>query len=141
MKSANPSMIRTMLDTNVCINVIRNRMRSLGQRFQDEIDFLGISSIVVHELRYGAEKSDRPAYHHERAYDFCTRLTILDFDSEAAAHAAEIKNQLRQQGNLIGPNDLLIAGHARSLGVKLITGNLREFTRVEGLRCEDWFAA
>ena len=131
-------MLQTMLDTDTCIHVIRDRRTDLGPRFQSEIRSLCISAIVVHELRHGAEKSDRPEFHHERVDDFCTRLQVLDFNRDAARHAAEIKNNLQRKGTIIGPNDLLIAGHARSLGLKLITGNLREFNRVEGLRCEDW---
>ena len=131
-------MLQTMLDTDTCIHVIRDRRTDLGPRFQSEVRSLCISTIVVHELRHGAEKSDRPEFHHERVDDFCTRLQVIDFNQDAARHAAEIKNNLQRRGTIIGPNDLLIAGHARSLGLKLITGNLREFNRVEGLRCEDW---
>lgn len=131
-------MIEWMLDTNACIHIIRDRNKALGPRFQAAVRSLSISTIVLHELRYGAEKSDRPAFQHEQVDDFVTRLTIIDFDVAAAAHAAEIKNVLLKQGNVIGPNDLLIAGHARSLGLILVTNNLREFSRVDGLRCEDW---
>ena len=131
-------MLQTMLDTDTCIHVIRDRRTDLGPRFQSEVRSLCISVIVVHELRHGAEKSDRPEFHHERVDDFCTRLQVIDFNQDAARHAAEIKNNLQRRGTIIGPNDLLIAGHARSLGLKLITGNLSEFNRVEGLRCEDW---
>jgi tRNA(fMet)-specific endonuclease VapC len=131
-------MLRTMLDTNTCIRVIRDREPTLGPRFQSEVRSLCISTIVLHELRFGAENSGRPQFHHEKADHFVTRLTVVDFDSEAAFHAASIKADLLKRGKIIGPNDLLIAGHARSLGLKLITGNLGEFTRVEGLRCEDW---
>ena len=131
-------MLQTMLDTNTCIHVIRDRRKNLGPRFQTEVRSLCISTIVLHELRHGAEKSDRPAYHHEKVEHFCTRLQVLDFNADAAWHSAAIKADLQRRGQIIGPNDLLIAGHALSLGLKLITGNLREFTRVEGLRCEDW---
>jgi tRNA(fMet)-specific endonuclease VapC len=131
-------MVRAMLDTNVCIRVIRNRPRWAAQKFQNEVDQLAISTIVLHELLHGAEKSDRPDVHHEKVEDFVTRLSIIDFDTAAAEHAANIKAVLGRNGQMIGPNDLLIAGHARSIAAKLITGNLREFARVEGLRCEDW---
>ena len=67
-------------------------------------------------------------------------MTVHKFDEAAATHASDIKLDLKLRGNLIGPNDILIAGHARSLGAKLITGNLREFNRVDGLICEDWLA-
>jgi tRNA(fMet)-specific endonuclease VapC len=127
-----------MLDTNACIRVIRNRPDGVAERFQSEVDDMAISTLVLYELLHGAEKSDRPAFHREKTEDFVTRLAVVEFDSAAAAHAANIKFALGKKGLLIGPIDLLIAGHARSLGAKLITGNLGEFTRVEGLICEDW---
>ncbi len=133
-------MARFMLDTNVCIRVMRRRPDWVAEKFQAEVDHLAISTIVLYELLHGAEKSERPAFHLENVEDFATRLTILDFDGEAAAHAANIKFDLGKKGNIIGPNDLLIAGHARSRGLKLITGNLGEFNRVPGLICEDWLA-
>lgn len=103
-----------------------------------EASALAISTIVLHELFYGAERSDRREYQRQYVAEFADNLTVLKFDREAALHAAQIKADLAVKGQLIGPNDLLIAGHARSLGLKLITGNLREFNRVDGLRCEDW---
>lgn len=127
-----------MLDTDTCIRVIRDRPRAVAERFQAEVDALAISTVVLHELLHGAENSDHPERQFEKVEDFITRLTVLDFDDQAASHAANIKFNLGKKGQLIGPNDLLIAGHARSLGFKLITGNLREFSRVDGLRCEDW---
>ena len=71
---------------------------------------------------------------------FAARLSVLPFDSEAAAHAAEIRNNLERRGLVIGAYDLMIAGHARSRGLVVVTGNLKEFGRVEGLRAEDWMA-
>ena len=131
-------MLHSMLDTDTCIRVIRDRLPAYAQRFQQEVETIAISTIVLYELLHGAARSDRPAVHRERVEDFTTRLTILSFDDVAADHASDIKFNLGKRGNLIGPNDLLIAGHARSLGLKLITGNLKEFTSVDGLRCEDW---
>lgn len=133
-------MAQIMLETSVCIRVIRKRPHWVAERFQNDVDSLAISTIVLHELLHGAKKSDRPATAMEKVEDFVTRLTVLDFDKVAADHAADIKNVLGKAGNIIGPNDLLIAGHARSLSAMLITGNLREFSRVDGLRCEDWLA-
>lgn len=127
-----------MLDANVCIRVLRERPPTVRQRFKSEARSLALSTVVLHELYYGAERSQRPDVQRQRVEEFAGHLIVMDFDREAARHAAAIKAQLAAQGQLIGPNDLLIAGHARSLGLKLITGNLREFTRVEGLLCEDW---
>jgi tRNA(fMet)-specific endonuclease VapC len=133
-------MLHAMLDTDTCIRVLRDRLKVVGDRFRAEAGKLTISTMVLHELHHGAIKSDRPELHLEKLDDFCSRLVVCDFDDKAAVHAADIKLDLGRKGTLIGPNDLLIAGHARSLGLKLITGNLREFTRVDGLRCEDWLA-
>ena len=130
----------TMLDTNLCIRVIRDRPKAISERFAVEADTLAISTIVWHELLYGAAKSDRPDHHRLLANRFARRVKVLPFDEPAADHSADIRADLARKGMPIGANDLLIAGHARSLGLKLITGNLREFRRVDGLRCEDWLA-
>ena len=70
--------------------------------------------------------------------DFCSRLDVIDYDENAAAHYGEIRADLEKKGKTIGVNDLHIAGHARSLGLMLISNNLKEFNRVEGLRTENW---
>ena len=72
--------------------------------------------------------------------ELASRLTVLDFDDNAARHAADIRANLSRKGQLIGSNDMLIAGHARSLGLMLVTNDLSDFKRVDGLRCEDWLA-
>lgn len=131
-------MFTAMLDANLCIRVLRDRPGGLRERFKAEARHLAISTIVLHELYFGAERSDRPQFQRNKVGDFAAHITVLDFDIAAAAQAAAVKARLTSVGQIIGPNDLLIAGHARSLGLKLITGNLKEFTRVEGLRCEDW---
>jgi tRNA(fMet)-specific endonuclease VapC len=127
-----------MLDANLCIRVMRDRPLHIGVRFKAEAPTLAISTVVLHELLYGAERSDRPGHQRQLVTAFADNLTVRDFDKVAAVHAASIKADLAAKGKLIGPNDLLIAGHARSLNLKIITGNLREFARVDGLRCEDW---
>lgn len=127
-----------MLDANLCIRVLRDRPPHLRERFGADSHRLAISTIVLHELLYGAERSARPDYQREQVAGFAAHVSVLDFDADAASEAARVKADLAAIGQMIGPNDLLIAGHARSLGLKLITGNLREFFRVEGLLCEDW---
>lgn len=94
----------------------------------------------VHELYVGIALTGDGQKKRQALQRFISALTVLDFDDDAAKHSADIRAMLSMQGNLIGPNDLLIAGHARSIGAKLITGNLREFARVDGLACEDWLA-
>jgi tRNA(fMet)-specific endonuclease VapC len=89
-------------------------------------------------LFHGAAKSARPEQNRLEVERFAARLEVLPFDLEAAGHAAEIRAKLERQGQSIGGYDVLIAGHARSRGLIVVTGNLGEFNRVEGLRCEDW---
>ncbi len=131
-------MLRYMLDTNLCIRVLRDRPATLRERFNREADGLCISTIVLTELLHGAAKSARPEQNRLEIERFAARLEVLPFDQEAAGHAGEIRAKLERQGQSIGGYDVLIAGHARSHGLIVVTGNLGEFNRVEGLRCEDW---
>lgn len=87
---------------------------------------------------YGAEKSGFSARNIAVIEDFLSRLTILDYQPKSAAHFGNIKAELAKQGKLIGENDIHIAAHARSEGLVIVTNNLREFERVEGLRLENW---
>jgi len=107
-------------------------------RFNANAEALCLSDVVLYELLYGAERSSDPPRICREVAHFAARLTVLPFDSEAAAHTAEIRAELERRGCVIGPYDLMIAGHARSRGLVVITGNLGEFERVQGLRCEDW---
>ncbi len=131
-------MLRYMLDTNLCIRVLRDRPQSIRTRFNAEADGLCISTIVLTELLHGAAKSARPVENRTEVERFASRLQVLSFDDDAAAHAGDIRATLEREGRMIGGYDVLIAGHARSRGLVVITGNLGEFTRVDGLRCEDW---
>ena len=133
-------MLRWMLDTNLCIRVLRDRPASLRPRFNDAADALCISTIILSELLHGAARSARPDHNRREVERFAARLEVLPLDADAAAHAADIRAALEARGTPIGGYDLLIAGHARSRGLVLVTGNLREFNRVEGLRGEDWSA-
>lgn len=131
-------MLRYMLDTNLCIRVLRNRMPILRAKFNAEADTLCISTITLAELFYGAQKSARPVENRHAVEGFAGRLAVLTFDDAAAAHSAEIRANLERRGVPIGGYDLLIAGHGRSRGLVIVTGNLSEFRRVDGLRAEDW---
>jgi tRNA(fMet)-specific endonuclease VapC len=134
-------MLRYMLDTNLCIRVLRDRPQAVGERFNAEADGLSISTIVLTELLHGAAKSARPAENRRAVERFAARLEVLAFDAEAAAHAGDIRATLEREGRSIGSYDVLIAGHARSRGLIVVTGNVGAFTRVDGLRCEDWLPA
>ncbi len=131
-------MLRFLLDTNLCIRALRDRSPALRERFNREADGLAISTIVLTELLHGAAKSARPQQNRREVENFAARLEVLPFDAPAADHAADIRATLERQGRSIGGYDLLIAGHARSRGLVVVTGNRGEFDRVEGLRCEDW---
>ncbi|GAN82144.1 tRNA(fMet)-specific endonuclease VapC [Acidocella aminolytica] len=133
-------MLRYMLDTNLCIRVLRDRPQGVRTRFNANAEALCLSDVVLYELLYGAERSNDPPRIRREVEHFAGRLTVLPFDSEAAAHTAEIRGDLERRDNVIGPYDLMIAGHARSRGLIVVTGNLGEFQRVLGLRCEDWLA-
>ncbi|MDP2213983.1 tRNA(fMet)-specific endonuclease VapC [Phenylobacterium sp.] len=133
-------MLRHLLDTNLCIRVLRDRPPQVRERFNLEADSLCISTIVMTELLHGAAKSARPAHNRNEVERFAARLEVLAFDAAAADHAADIRANLEARGEMIGGYDLLIAGHARSRGLTVITSNLSEFRRVDGLRCEDWLA-
>jgi tRNA(fMet)-specific endonuclease VapC len=131
-------MLRYMLDTNLCIRVLRDKPAGLRERFNREADGLCISSVVLMELLYGAERSARVEHHRRAVEDFSARLDVLAFDAAAAAHTADIRADLERRGERIGAYDLQIAGHARSQGLIVVTGNQAEFRRVDGLRSEDW---
>lgn len=131
-------MLRYMLDTNICIYTIKNNPAAVREKFQQHQHHMCISSIVLTELLYGAEKSSNPAKSLALIEGMAARLEVLNFDETAAAHAAEIRADLARKGTPIGHYDVLIAGHARSRGLILVSNNLREFDRVAGLRLENW---
>ena len=131
-------MLRFMLNTNLCIRVLRDRPAHLRARFNSEVRGMCISTIVLTELLHGAAKSARPDHNRQEVERFAARLEVLPYDIDAAAHTADIRASLERQGQIIGACDLLIADHARSRGLIVVTGNLGEFSRVEALRCQDW---
>jgi tRNA(fMet)-specific endonuclease VapC len=133
-------VLRYLLDTNLCIRVLRDRPATLRDRFNTEADSLCISTIVLTELLHGAAKSARPDHNRLEVERFAARLEVLPFDTDAAGHAADIRAVLERRGQTICGYDLLIAGHARSRGLVVVTSNLGEFDCVAGLRCEDWLA-
>jgi tRNA(fMet)-specific endonuclease VapC len=128
-------MLRYMLDTNICSYVMRERPAALRDRFNEQAERMCISAITLAELLHGAEAKTavRPILEQ-----FLARIVLLDFGYAAASHYAQIRIELRRQP--IGANDTLIAAHARSQGLTLVTNNDREFARVPGLRIENWVA-
>jgi tRNA(fMet)-specific endonuclease VapC len=131
-------MLRYMLDTDICIYVMRDRPFGIQQRFDASADELCISMITLSELLYGAEKSDRCAQNLGAVERFSARLEVLPFSVAAAAHYGQIRAELEHAGSPAGPYDMLIGGHARSEGLTVVTNNVREFARMPGLRVENW---
>ena len=132
-------MLKFMLDTNICIFTIKNRPQQVREVFKRHSGQL--CTITLMELIYGAEKSASPERNLADVEGFAARLDVLPYDTQAAAHSGQLRAELARVGKPIGPYDQMIAGHARSLGLILVTNNLREFERVPGLRVEDWVNA
>ena len=131
--------MKVMLDTNICIYVIKQKPRSVLERFVAfPVGDLGISVITLAELEYGASKSSEPDRNREALEQFVSPLEIAVFDRLATSVYGKIRALLEKRGRPIGSMDLLIAAHALSLNVRLVTNNMREFKRVPGLRVENW---
>ncbi len=134
-------MLKYLLDTNICIFTIKNKPQAVRDAFNRHHGQLCISSVTLMELIYGAEKSAAPERNLAVVEGFAARLEVLSYDANAAAHTGQLRAELAKAGTPIGPYDQMIAGHARSLGLILVSNNLREFERVPGLRLEDWVSA
>lgn len=131
-------MARYLLDTDICIYVIKARDPALLGLFNTHSTELAISAVTLAELYYGAGKSSQPERSRGIVQEFCGRLEHIPLDSKAAEHAGEIRADLARAGTPIGPYDVMIAGIARANGLILVTNNTREFSRVSALRLENW---
>ena len=127
-----------LLDTNSCVYAIKREPQVLDRLREHSPDDFGVSAITVAELWFGAAKSSRPQQTRSSVNAFLEPLEILPFASEAAGDYAEIRLKLEKAGQPIGERDLLIAATARSRRLTVVTHNLREFSRVSGLKVEDW---
>jgi tRNA(fMet)-specific endonuclease VapC len=131
-------MLQYMLDTNICIYVIKSYPPELRERFNRLAEQLCMSSITLGELHYGAEKSARRLLNLEAIEQFAARLEVLPFSPRAAAHYGQIRAELERAGTPCGPHDMQIGGHSRSEGLIIVTNNMREFARMSGVRAENW---
>lgn len=128
-----------LLDTNICIYLIREKPRSILERFNEHaVGDIGISVITLAELEYGVSKSSKPAKNKEALDQFVAPLDVVAFDRSATAVYGKLRTTLEKKGQSIGAMDLLIAAHALALNVRLVTHNVREFSRVPGLGVETW---
>lgn len=126
-----------MLDTNIVIYVLNRRPIAVLDVFNQHAGQMSISSITLSELFHGAENSVKTEQNLHRIEDFYSRLEVLAYDDRASSHYGNIRAQLEKKGKTIGVNDLHIAGYARSLGLNLVTNNMKDFKRIEGLRVQN----
>jgi len=131
--------MKVMLDTNICIYLIKQQPPTVIERFLSHpVGDIGISSITAAELAFGVSKS-RHADKNRRALEqFLAPFEVAAFDQAAAWSYGRLRAQLEAKGSPIGSMDLLIASHALSLRVRLVSNNLREFRQVPGLRLDNW---
>ena len=131
--------MKYMLDTNICIYVIKHKPDTVIRKFlSHDPEELCISAITYAELMHGVEKSIAVERNRIAMSLFLSPITILQFDERAAEEYGRIKAELEKKGTPIGPMDTLIASHAKSRGLIIVTNNTREFNRVVGLTVEDW---
>ena len=134
-------MLKYLLDTNIVIYTMKNRPQQVKRRFQQHHGQMGISTVTLGELVFGAEHSQEVERNLADIEAMAARLEVMPFDKKAAYHFGQIRAELYRTGHPIGPYDMMIAGQARAIGLILVTNNVKEFERVQGLLLEDWSEA
>jgi tRNA(fMet)-specific endonuclease VapC len=131
--------MRYMLDTNICIYLIKQKPEKVLRHFKaHSVGEIGISSITLAELRYGVERSQQVQKNRQALEEFTLPLEIAAFDEAAAEVYGSVRAGLEQAGMPVGSMDMLIGAHALSLGITLVTNNLREFEKIKNLKVVDW---
>ncbi|MBO4702255.1 MAG: type II toxin-antitoxin system VapC family toxin [Lachnospiraceae bacterium] len=131
--------MKYMLDTNIIAYAInKSSPEVISNLMKHNPEEICISAITMAELEYGIMHSSQPERNRAALMMFLAEISVVSFDSNAAYDYGVIRQDLQNKGQLIGANDMLIAAQARSLGVTLVTHNVREFSRVENLKYEDW---
>lgn len=131
--------MKFMLDTNICIFLIKKKSPNILKHIKKySVGDIGISSITLAELEYGVEKSKHVERNRQALKEFTLPLEIAPFDDKAAETYGYVRAMLEKKGVLIGSMDMLIGAHALSLGVTLVTNNVKEFNRIKGLKVVDW---
>ena len=131
--------MRYMLDTNICIYLIKHKPPQVFEKLQEHNpDEICISAVTYAELVHGVEKSKAVERNRLALTILLSNIEILDFDMKAAEEYGRIRADLEKKGTPIGPLDMMIAGHAKSPGYTVVTNNVGEFQRVEGLQYENW---
>lgn len=132
--------MKYMLDTNVCIDYLRGNNRGVVERVLEcDSNEMCISSITLSELLFGINRSADPQKNRSALYLLLTKLDVMDYGAEASEHYGIIRNDLVKRGLVIGSLDMLIAAHALSEDLILVTHNTSEFSRIIGLKVEDWY--
>ena len=127
-----------MLDSNTCAFIMNERY-GVVERFRQALPHgVCVSSIVLSELEYGVQKSAAQERNRNKLNTLCSLLSVYPYDTQATAEYGVIRSELERRGQVIGSLDMLIAAHAKSLGLALVTNNMSEFSRVTGLALEDW---
>ncbi|PIE74425.1 MAG: VapC toxin family PIN domain ribonuclease [Deltaproteobacteria bacterium] len=130
-----------LIDTNICIYIMNNRPQEVIQKCRSiEVGNIYISSITTSELCYGVSKSQKVEENTKRLEEFLKPFIITPYSEEASYFYGKIRAKLENQGNIIGPLDMLIAAHALSKNLTLVTNNIKEFSRIKTLKVENWVA-
>jgi len=128
-----------LLDTNICIYLIKKKPQLVLERLEAiPLNQIFISIITVAELQYGVKKSSDPIKNQAALTEFLSSFSVINFDTQATFEYGNIRSDLERKGIPIGPLDTLIAAHAKSQSMTLVTNNVREFNRIEGLVLENW---
>ena len=128
-----------LIDTNICIYLMNKKPIEVIQKFKNtEVGQIGISTITVSELKYGVVKSKYQKQNSKRLEEFLMPFEILPYDEAASNYYGMIRSQLESEGKVIGPLDMLIAAHALSKDLILVTNNEKHFGRIDGLNLENW---
>lgn len=131
--------MKYLLDTNICIYIIKKKPAEVLQKFNSlPAGEIGLSSITIAELKYGVQKSQQPEKNGKALEKFLIPLEIVNFDYKASIAYGKIRSALESKGSPIGPLDNLIASHALSLNLTLVTNNVKEFQRVSDLKISNW---
>ena len=131
--------MRFLLDTNICIYIIKKSPLAVFAKFQKlRVGQICISAITLSEMQYGISNSSKPQKNQTALDSFLAPINVLDYPANASETYGNIRTDLKTKGQLIGANDLLIAAHAKSQNLILVTNNVKEFNRVDGLHLENW---
>jgi tRNA(fMet)-specific endonuclease VapC len=130
--------VKVLLDTNICIAVMRGNEKAVSRLAAMSPGDCGISTIAVFELFVGVGKCANPPLERAKVTRFLSAMSVLSFDESAAIRAGELRAEMERNGNSVGPYDMLLAAHALALGLTFVTHNTTELSRVSGLHLDDW---